>query len=130
SSLDVTALRNAAASGSTQNTSEGWVQNINAIAAQSAVDGYSAQIQSIVNAKKPGATANDIFGTSSIVPVSGSQFSASLPYKTIASPVRLSELPASLRHQFRYKLYASAADRVADNPIWTFQRSLPLLAGH
>jgi hypothetical protein len=56
----------------------------------------------------------------------------SLPYKVITNITtapRYATLPDNLRHQFQYRLYADAYQRNIDNPTFSYQQSLPSLAG-
>lgn len=50
-------------------------------------------------------------------------------YKRIVTSTKVSNLPDTLRHQFRYSLYLDESNRALGNPIISFQQSVPKLAG-
>lgn len=115
--------------GATVNQTEGWVQNLNQANIQTTATNYQNQLKAYVDSRKPDATVGDVLGTQSIAPITATVFGGVLPYKVVAYGPIYAALPETLRHQFQYKLYADAYSRSIDNPIWTFQRSLPRLTG-
>ncbi|MCA3080819.1 MAG: transglutaminase domain-containing protein [Rhodocyclaceae bacterium] len=137
--FDANAFLTAAQQGATVNQSEGWVQNLNQTNIQSQLTAYKNQLQAYVNSQKPNGTATvgDVLGTERIIAndVNGippNILSGSLPYKVITNITnapRYATLPDNLRHQFQYKLYADAYQRTIDNPSFSYQQSLPSLAG-
>ncbi|MCA2998957.1 MAG: transglutaminase domain-containing protein [Rhodocyclaceae bacterium] len=139
--FDANAFMTAAQQGATVNQSEGWVQNLNQANIQSQLTTYQNQLSAYVNTQKPNGTATvgDVLGTERIIPNNVGTSSTpptilagSLPYKVItsvASAPRYATLPDILRHQFQYKLYADAYQRTIDNPTFSYQQSLPSLAG-
>ncbi len=126
--LDTQALITQAQTGATVN-SAGWVQNINGAAIQTALTSYQTQVQDYINAQKANATVGDVLGTKTIIPQNVSILMGTLPYPTIATGGKFTALPTQVRHQFQYNLYASALDRATDTPIFSFQQSLPNIAG-
>jgi hypothetical protein len=126
--LDAQALITQAQTGATVDPS-GWVQNINGTAIQTALTTYQTQVQDYINAQKATATVGDVLGTKTIIPQNNSILMGTLPYTTIATGGKFTTLPTQVRHQFQYNLYASALDRATDTPIFSFQQSLPNIAG-
>jgi len=55
--------------------------------------------------------------------------SRTLPYTRIATGAKFQTIPDNLRWKFRYNVYANDTDRGYDNPLITFVRSTPALAG-
>ncbi len=126
--LDAQALVTQAQTGAIIDPS-GWAQNINGTAIQSALTSYQTQVQSYINTTKPNATVGDVLGSKTIVPNTSSILAGSLPYTTIATGGKFTELPLQVRHQFQYDLYASAMDRAMGTPVISLAQSLPALAG-
>ncbi|MGR9052556.1 MAG: transglutaminase domain-containing protein [Gammaproteobacteria bacterium] len=56
-----------------------------------------------------------------------SVLAASLPYQLIAVGNRFAEMPAALRAKFSLHLYVSAMDRTLNNPLLSYDISLPKL---
>ena len=126
--LDAQALVNQAQTGATVDPS-GWVQNVNGTAIQTALTSYQTQVQNYINTTKPNATVGDVIGTKTIVAQNYSILMGTLPYTTIATGGKFTTLPAQVRHQFEYDLYASALDRAMGSPTISLKQSLPSLAG-
>ena len=82
-----------------------------------------------VTQTNPDATVGDVLGTQTIIPSKRPILATGLPYSLMAKGNTFKVLPANLRHQFRFSLYASETDRVLDNPAFTLTESLPNLAG-
>jgi hypothetical protein len=126
--LDAQTLATQAQTGATVDPS-GWVQNINGAAIQSALTGYQAQVQTYIDSQKANATVGDVLGTKTITQQNIGMLTGSLPYRTVAVGGKFDSLPLQVRHQFQYNLYASAMDRATDSPVFSFQQSLPSIAG-
>ena len=127
--LDTTGFVDAALQGATVDEAQGWIQNVNASQVQSRLDAYEAQLRSHVSAAKPSATVADVTGSRRIVAQERQAFAGSLPYRVVARGPTYAALPDNLRHKFRYSLYAGAFERAMDTPLWSFEASLPTLAG-
>lgn len=127
--FDTSAYAASAQAGATSNATEGWVQNLNHKNVWSGLTAYERRVETYVKAQKPNPTLGDVVGSQTIVASSPAVFLGALPYRTVARGPVYAALPAELRHQFQYRLFASAIDRLSDSPVWTFQRSLPRLAG-
>jgi hypothetical protein len=111
------------------NEAEGWVQNVNQAAIQTALTNYQNQVKSYVDAANPNATVGDVLGTKSIVQDNTSLLAGTLPYKTVATGARWQGLPDDLRWKFQYNLYANDLDRAMDSPTIRFTQSTSKLAG-
>ncbi|KAB2839252.1 MAG: hypothetical protein F9K47_16315, partial [Burkholderiales bacterium] len=100
--FDADSFLAAAKEGATINETEGWVQNLNQSKVQDALNAYQAKLKEAIDAQKPNATVGDVLGIIAADPDQLPYLSGSSPYtiKTIAT--RMSELPGSLRHHFRY----------------------------
>jgi hypothetical protein len=127
--LDAQALVTQAQVGATVNTTEGWVQNINSANIQSALTTYQTQVQDYINTTKPNATVGDVIGSKTIIQKNYSILMGTLQYPTLAVGGKFTVLPDQVRHKFQYNLYASALDRAMDKTIFSFQQSLPNIAG-
>ena len=126
--LDGNSLVAAAASGATVDPVAGFVQNANQTGVLNLVDSYTDRADISIGLS-PSTKIGDVLGTRSIVSRVVPILPGALPYKLVAQGPRYSSLPSSLQHQFIYSLYASSFDRDGDSPVWTFQESLPNLAG-
>ncbi|MDP2830235.1 MAG: transglutaminase domain-containing protein, partial [Sulfuricellaceae bacterium] len=127
--LDAAALLAQAQAGATVNTAEGWVRNLNQANIQSALTGYQTQVQSYVTAQNANATVGDVLGSKKIPQRNHAILPGTLPYKTVAVGSRFSSFPVNLRHQFKYSLYTDEHTRSLDLSVFSFQQSLPNLAG-
>ena len=127
--LDVNSLLTQAQQGATVNQTEGWVQNLNQASIQAVMTNYPTQVQNYVNSQKANAAVGDVFGTKTVQQQNFSALMETLPYATLAVGNRFDAIPDSLRHKFQYSLYASATDLAYGNPIFSYQESLPNLAG-
>ncbi|MCY1078597.1 transglutaminase domain-containing protein [Archangium lansingense] len=127
--INGSALESAVLTGAVVNEAEGWIQNPNVAAIQSAGETYVSDLNNYVQQSKPNATNGDVFGSHSIIKDHAAILAASLPYKAIAVGARYSDLPSALTQKFRYKIYANDLDRSTDSPMLSFEESLPNLAG-
>jgi len=71
----------------------------------------------------------EVLGTQTIIPSNQTTLAAGLPYSLIAKGNTFKELPSSLRHHFKFSLYASEMDRILDEPALNLSQSLPAIAG-
>jgi hypothetical protein len=127
--LDAQALVTQAQVGATVNTTEGWVQNINGTAIQTALTSYQTQVQTYIDTTKPNATVGDVIGSKTIIQKNYSILMGTLQYPTIATGGKFTALQDQVRHKFQYNLYASAFDRAMGTSVFSFQQSLPNIAG-
>lgn len=127
--VDTTGFIDSAKQGATINEAEGWIQNLNPGQVQSRVDAYEAQLRAHVTAVNPAATVADVTGSQKIVAQVRQSFAGSLPYRLVVKGPTYAALPDNLRHKFRYSIYAGAFERAMDTPMWSFEMSLPMLAG-
>ena len=74
-------------------------------------------------------SVGEVLGTKTIIPTNRPRFAAGLPYPLIAKGGTYKELPANLRHHFKFSLYSNETDRILDNPALSLTKSLPELAG-
>jgi len=126
--IDAQSLIAQAQAGATVDPS-GWVQNLNGAAIQTALTGYQTQVQNYINTTKPNATIGDVIGSKTIIQRNDPILLGTLPYTTVATGGEFSALPLQVRHQFQYNLYASALDRAMGTAVFSYQQSLPSLAG-
>lgn len=116
-------------SSATINNSEGWIQGINGAAIQKAVSDYSTQVQNYVANQNPNATMADISGSQTINVRKSHGLAGTLPYQIVAVGQSFDSVPDNLKHQFRFRLYASASDEQLGSPTISYQATLPALAG-
>jgi len=126
--FDAQTLLDQIKAGATINDTEGWVQNINGVAIETALTDYQTQLQTYIDSQNPSATVGDVLGTKQIIAESPSILMGTLPYKTVATGAEFAAIPANLIHQFRFNLYASDLDRALDSPIIVLTKDLPALA--
>lgn len=111
------------------NETEGWVRGIDETLVQSTLTNYQTQLDSYLTTNNPNATVGDIVGTKIINPRSAPMLAIGLPYKIIAQTSSLAALPASTRHEFQFKLYATKLDATLDSPLFTYTQTLAQLEG-
>jgi hypothetical protein len=119
--FDSQAFLNTAQIGTTIDSSNGWVQNLNQAGIQTILSNSEQQVQSYVDAQPSGAKIGDIIGKSSIVPRTASVLPSGLPYQPIAVAGVFSVLPATLQQQFQYSMYATQDDLDSHSPLWAYQ---------
>jgi hypothetical protein len=127
--FDAQALVDQITQTSTTNEAEGWASGVDENTVQTALADYQTQIQDYLTTSNPDATVGDILGTKIINPRNAPILAMGLPYELIIQASSLSALSASIRHQFRFKLYATSLDQILDSPVFSFTESLPNLAG-
>ena len=108
---------------------EGWVSGVDAALIETTLDDYRQQIEDQIARDNPDVTVADILGGKTIIPQQRDILPTALPYHVVARAESFARLSASMRHDFRYAIYATALDRTLDNPAFVFERSLPILAG-
>ena len=128
-SFDAEAFLNQLTASAQVNTIDGWAMGFE----HSIIDNAAKQFQDQVNAhimeQSPKASLGDVLGTKNIVEVQQPMLTMSLPYHPLIRGNAFSELPDSLRHKFRFALYASALDRAFDTPVFHFSEGLSVLKG-
>lgn len=115
--------------GATLNAGEGSVSRFNRLAASTSYTAFQNGVAGYIAAQKPAATVGDVLGAAAIVAQNHPILAGSLPYKTVGTSTRFAGLPDALRWKFRYAVYATEADRAADNALARVQRGLLALAG-
>ncbi|WP_353362196.1 transglutaminase domain-containing protein [Acidovorax sp. FG27] len=129
--LDAQALLDAASQGSQSNAQEGWVRNLNTTALQSQLNAYQNQLKTYIDSQNGGkSTVGDVLGTrnASIDPLP--YLAGTLPYVIKARTQQFSEVPDSLRTQFRYQIYADQRSAAwGDSPLLSWQTPTASLAG-
>ncbi|ETW93874.1 MAG: hypothetical protein ETSY1_37320 [Candidatus Entotheonella factor] len=93
------------------------------------LNAYQDQLNSFIEGQNPNATVGDVMGTKRIIPAQRPLLASTLPYGMVVRGGTFSQIPAHLRHQFRFVLYASDFDRTFDIPVFSFSGGLPQLAG-
>ena len=127
--LDTQAFLDAAKQGATVNEAEGWVQNLNQANIQSQLVAYQSRLKAAIDSGKPNATVGDVLGTRKAEIDKLPYLAGSAPYRIKLVAQRLSELPNSLRHQFRYRLFDDDYGRQIDNSLLDYQAPTASLAG-
>ena len=129
--LDAEALLKAAQQGATVNEAEGWVKNLNTTALQSQLTAYQDQLKTYIDSQNGGeSTVGDVLGIhrAKIDPLP--YLAGTLPYPIKARSQQFSTVPASLRAQFRYRIYSNATHAAwGDSPLLSFTAPTASLAG-
>ncbi|MBI3147945.1 MAG: hypothetical protein HYZ17_05460 [Betaproteobacteria bacterium] len=96
---------------------------------QEALNAYQAKLKEAIDAQKPNATVGDVLGIIAADPDKLPYLSGSSPYtiKTVAT--RMSDLPDSLRHHFRYRLFLDDFAYRSDSAVLDYQAPTAALAG-
>ncbi len=110
--LDAKALLDSAQLGATVNEAEGWVQNLNQAAVQNQMQQYQAQLQSYINSQNASATVGDVIGKKIIPERLPATLSGQLPYTVVTENPATGRIPASLQHQFHYRLMDQWGDQI------------------
>jgi Transglutaminase-like superfamily len=126
--FDTQGFLDAARQGATVNDAEGWVQNLNQANVKTKFDQYQQSIKQRVD-QKPNATIADVLGTQTIRPEKTPYFSDVLKNRVSAIGERYSQLPNSLRAQFRYGIYFDQFSRNLDSPDFQYQVPTSEIAG-
>jgi transglutaminase-like putative cysteine protease len=121
--FDANEFRTLIESGSTSNTSEGWVANVDSTRIQNRLNQYQSAVQTFLDNQHPDATLSEVIGGQTIIPRTENAIPAQLPYLESIRTRSFARLPDKLRHYFRVELARF------NNTLLTFQRSLPELAG-
>jgi len=111
------------------NEEEGWVSGIDQTFMETTVENYQTQIEAYITQTNPDATVGEVLGTQTIRATNRPVLATGLPYSLIARGATFKELPSSLRHHFKFSLYASEMDRILDEPALNLSISLPAIAG-
>jgi hypothetical protein len=130
--LDAQALLARIQAGATVNEAEGWAQNLDGAALQTALADYQSRLKAYIDAQKPDATVGDVLGAKAIIAQNLPFLMGSLPYQVVAEGAATAALPDSLRAQYRFDLYAAAdfgGGPQRGGQVLTHTVSLPKLAG-
>ena len=105
------------------------MQHLNQSKVQEALNAYQAKLKEAIDAQKPNATVGDVLGIIAADPDKLPYLSGSSPYtiKTVAT--RMSDLPDSLRHHFRYRLFLDDFAYRSDSAVLEYQAPTAALAG-
>jgi hypothetical protein len=101
------------------------VTGVDAAYVQTSLTDYQNQIQSYLTANHPNATMGDVLGTKTIKEEKSNILPLTLPYKTLVTAGRYSQVPDALRHQITFELSTNAFF----GPDFSYTASLPALAG-
>jgi len=111
------------------NEEEGWVSGIDQSFMETSLQTYQTQIEAYITQTNPDATVGEVLGTQTIRATNRPVLATGLPYSLIARGATFKELPSSLRHHFKFSLYANEMDRILDEPALNLSQSLPAIAG-
>ncbi|MBI5675884.1 MAG: transglutaminase domain-containing protein [Nitrospirae bacterium] len=125
--FDAEAFINQIQSTATINEPESYVTNVDANYIQTTLTDYQAQIQSYINQNMPNAIVGDILGKKEIIKQELGILPATLPYKTVVTGIKYSEIPDSLRHKITFGV--SLNHLLYEASPLTVTKSLPELAG-
>ncbi len=101
------------------------VTGVDAAYVQAFLADHQNQIQSYLTANYPNATVGDVLGTRTIKEEQASILQLTLPYKTLVTAGRYSQIPDALRHKITFELSTDAFF----GPDFSYTASLPALAG-
>lgn len=101
------------------------VTGVDAAYVQASLTDHQNQIQSYLTANYPNATVGDVLGTRTIKEEQASILQLTLPYKTLVTAGRYSQVPDTLRHKITFELSPNAFF----GPDFSYTASLPALAG-
>ncbi|NKE73370.1 transglutaminase-like domain-containing protein [Candidatus Manganitrophus noduliformans] len=101
------------------------VTGVDAAYVQASLTDYQNQIQSYLTANHPNATVGDVLGTRTIKEGKSNILQLTLPYKTLVTAGRYSQVPDTLRHKITFELSTDAFF----GPDFSYTASLPALAG-
>ncbi len=127
--VDASSFQSSFLSGAVLNEAEGWAQSLNLGSATLSAEQYVSAVNDYIQARNPGASKREVYGTRIITKDESEVLAASLPYKMVAVGARYADMPSALTHKFRYMLYSSSLDRSLGNPLLSFSEGLPMLAG-
>ncbi len=102
--FDGQAFANQVQSTATINESEGYVTNVDSNYIQTTLTNYQTQIQNYISQNTPNATVGDIIGKKEIKKQELGILPVTLPYKTVTTGVKCSEVPDSLRHKVTFEI--------------------------
>ncbi|MFN0318236.1 MAG: DUF2179 domain-containing protein, partial [Burkholderiales bacterium] len=114
--------------GATVIEAEGWVQNVNQTAVQTALTNYQNQVKTYVDTANPNATVGDVLGTKTIVQSESAVLAGTLPYKSVATGARYQALPDNLRWKIQFRLYTNSLNKALDVEDIAYTASFPQLA--
>ncbi len=104
--FDADAFMTRAKQGATVNEAEGWVQNLNQANMQADMQAYQNKLKAYIDAQNNGqSTVGQVLGYRDAQIDKLPYLASTLPYTVKTTANRFSELPNTLRHQFRYRIY-------------------------
>lgn len=112
--LDAQALLAQVQAGATVNEAEGWAQNLDATALQTAMADYQSRVKSYVDSRNAYATVDEVVGAKTITVQDYPFLMGSLPYQIIATGSQFSALPTNLQWKFRTTILSGGLDYVGD----------------
>ena len=129
--FDAQSFLDHAQQGATVNETEGWVQHLNQANLQHDLNAYQQRFNAYLDAQKGGnATVGDVLGSQTARIDKLPYLADTLPYPIKATAARYSQLPPTLRQQFRYRIYPDAYSYKIDAPaLLEFQAPTATLAG-
>jgi transglutaminase-like putative cysteine protease len=129
--LDTQALLDAATQGARSNAAEGWVQHLDTTALQGQLAAYQQRLKTYIDSRNGGqSTVGEVLGTRDAVIDPLPYLAGALPYTIKARSRQFSDIPANLRHQFRYQIFTDASSASwGDNPLLSFTAPTATLAG-
>jgi hypothetical protein len=128
--FDAQGFVDAAKQGATVNEAQGWVQNLNQVNIKTKLDQYQASIKTKIDVTNGGnATVGDVLGTQTIIKDDIPYFAGSLKNKITAIGERYSQLPESLRAQFRYGIFFDQYSYSLDSADFQYQVPTSEIAG-
>jgi hypothetical protein len=110
------------------NEVEGWVSELDHTVIQNTLTTYLDQVNAYVATQKAGAKVSDVLGTKIIVSARRPVLALGLPYTVVVRGNVWTQIPDTLRHKFRFHLYATALDQTLEAPVLSLMQSLPTLA--
>lgn len=102
--FDAQSFLNQIKSTATINETESYVTNVDSNYIQTTLTNYQTQLQNYISQNMPNATAGDIIGKKEIIKQEFGILSATLPYETVTTGNKYSEIPDNLRHRITFEI--------------------------
>lgn len=126
--FDAQALVTAAQQGATVDDANGYVQNLNQSAVQTALNDYQGQVQSYLQ-QNPTTTVGDVLGTKTIKKYPTRSLTTGTPYKLVAVAGDYHTLPDTMRHYFTVQMFNNSTEEQMNEPSTNVKISTVKLAG-
>ncbi len=123
--IDASAIRNAAMTGATIDTTQGFIGSAAEASVLGQIQSYGQRVQAYLDSR-PELTLGDLVKRREVISDTGPMLAGVLPHRVLASQA-LAELPESTRHAVVVKLFASTLDRENDAPALSYRTSLAAL---